>query len=207
MIFPTQYGNQLDIQKRRPEYSSLCKMCRSQSSTQVCQRLCKCTHLTREMLLAPQIGFLAFIAIKPNSENIFFQLKCLPWLRGHSWQGMASPGRVRSQESSYWRAGTVSDVCTRRRKRCGDTASRVGKDSHHGRGDGSLHQLAVVSSLGPRGERQALEGMRLEGPGHIAHGAHHGELPGLLGTSGAEGCTGDDWRHDYWYDLCAAVRL
>lgn len=59
-----------------------------------------------------------------------------------------------------------------------------------------LNQTTVVGGLGLCGNGQALEDMRLKGPGKAAQRPHHRELATAGGSSVADGSTGDDGRHD-----------
>lgn len=85
---------------------------------------------------------------------------------------------------------------------------------HDGLGTDPLDLLAPAGALCLAGDGQALEWVRLKGAGHVAHGAHHRELPGSLCLGGStDGSAGDDGRHIGWlvvikrqgvslYELC-----
>lgn len=63
-------------------------------------------------------------------------------------------------------------------------------------GSDPLDLLSPAGALCLASDGQALEWVRLEGPGHVAHCAHDGELPGSLGLGGGtDGSAGDDGRH------------
>lgn len=65
-----------------------------------------------------------------------------------------------------------------------------------GLGSDPLDLLSPAGALGLASDGQALEWVRLERPGHVAHCAHHRELPGSLGLGGGtDGGAGDDGRH------------
>ncbi|KAL2292301.1 hypothetical protein FJTKL_10894 [Diaporthe vaccinii] len=71
-----------------------------------------------------------------------------------------------------------------------------GKYLHDGLGSDPLDLLAPAGALCLAGDGQALEWVRLKRPCHVAHCAHHGELPGSLCLGGGtEGGAGDDGRH------------
>jgi len=78
----------------------------------------------------------------------------------------------------------------------GDCGSSRFKYLHDGLGSDPLDLLSPAGALGLASDGQALEWVRLERPGHVAHCAHHRELPGSLGlVGGTDGGAGDDGRH------------
>lgn len=72
-------------------------------------------------------------------------------------------------------------------------------DLHGSLSTDTLELLGPVGSLGLADDGKTLKGVRLERAGHIAHGSHDRELPGLLAlggsTGGTDGSSSNDWRH------------
>jgi len=73
--------------------------------------------------------------------------------------------------------------------------SEAGENLHSNGLAAPLDQTSIVGRLGLGGGGQALENMRLKGPGKAAQRPHHRELATARGGNVAHGSTSDDGRH------------